>query len=63
MKLEAIVATLMGTVGTIIMGWSVFAEEAPRPIGYIGLMIFAVGIVLGCYVFAEYFRIIRSKRN
>lgn len=63
MKLEAIVAILMGAVAIVIMSWSVFAEEAPRTIGYVGLIIFAIGIVLGCSVFFEYFRERRSKEN
>lgn len=55
MKLEAIMAILMMAAGTLIMGWSIFAEGRSGAIGYVGLVIFGIGMLLACGIFLNYF--------
>jgi hypothetical protein len=62
-QVEGIVSVLLGAVGTIIMTWSIFAERAGlTAIGFIGLLIFGVGILLGIDVLLAFYSKMRKMK-
>jgi len=63
LQVEGIVSALMGAVGTIIMTWSIFVERAGlTAIGFIGLLIFGVGILLGIDILLTFYSKMRKMK-
>ena len=62
LKLEGVLTGLIGIAGTILMSWSIFAEEPPGTVGFFGLLMFAVGMVLAIGILLEFFFIIRKRK-